>query len=40
MSDSEFLLDNNIESFEDYWPGNIQFIYHIIDVMKQQGVLE
>ena len=40
ISDSEFLLDRNIESFENNWPGNIQFIYHIVDVMKHMGVLD
>ena len=31
ISDSEFLYDENIESIDDYWPGNIQFLYNIID---------
>jgi len=40
ISDSEYLLDQNIEALDDYWPGNIQFIYHIIDIMIDKGVIQ
>jgi hypothetical protein len=40
ISDSEFLMDKNIESLYDYWPGNIQFLKNIIDEMITKGVLE
>jgi hypothetical protein len=39
ISDSEFLLDENVESIYDYWPGNIIFLKRIIDeVMGSIGV--
>jgi len=39
VSDGEFLLDDNIESIYDYWPGNIIFLKHIIDeVYEGSGV--
>jgi len=40
ISDSEFLMDKNVESLYDYWPGNIQFLKNIIDEMKTKGVLQ
>jgi hypothetical protein len=40
ISDSEFLMDKNIESLYDYWPGNIQFLKNIIDELKTKGVLQ
>jgi hypothetical protein len=40
ISDSEYLLDGNLESLEDYWPGNIQFLYHIINEMLNREVLQ
>ena len=40
ISDSQFLLDKNIESFDDYWPGNIQFLKNIIDELKDNEVLQ
>jgi len=40
ISDSEFLLDENIESLYDCWPGNIQFLKNILDEMINKGVLQ
>jgi len=40
IGDSEFLTDKNIESLDDYWPGNIQFLKNILDEMKTKGVLK
>jgi len=40
ISDSEFLMDKNIESLYDYWPGNIQFLKNIIDEMISKDVLQ
>ncbi|MDH7517953.1 MAG: hypothetical protein QHH19_06385 [Candidatus Thermoplasmatota archaeon] len=40
IGDSEFLMDKNIESLDDYWPGNIQFLKNILDEMKTKGVLK
>jgi len=37
ISDSEYLLDKNIESIYDYWPGNIIFLKHLIDEFKSMG---
>lgn len=34
ISDSQYLLDKNIESIYDYWPGNIIFLKHILDDFK------
>ena len=31
ISDSQYLLDKNIESIYDYWPGNILFVKYIFD---------
>jgi len=39
ISDSQYLLDKNIESLDDYWPGNIQFLKNIIDELLARGVL-
>jgi hypothetical protein len=38
ISDSRFLLDENIESIYDYWPGNIIFLKHILDDFKTKEV--
>ena len=37
ISDSQFLLDKNIESIYDYWPGNIIFLKYIIDELTSAG---
>ncbi len=34
ISDSEFLLDKNIESIFDYWPGNILFLKSLIEQIE------
>jgi len=34
ISDSQYLLDKNIESIYDYWPGNIILIKNILDEFK------
>jgi len=39
IGDNQFLLDKNIESLYDYWPGNILFLKNIIDELKDRGVL-
>jgi hypothetical protein len=39
ISDSKFLLDKNIESLYDYWPGNILFLKNIIDELQNMEVL-
>jgi hypothetical protein len=31
LSDSQYLLDKNIESIYDYWPGNILFLKHLLN---------
>lgn len=31
ISDSQFLLDSNIESIYDYWPGNILFLKYLLN---------
>ena len=31
ISDSQYLLDKNIESIYDYWPGNILFLKYLLD---------
>ena len=38
VSDSQFLLDKNLESLYNYWPGNIEFIKNIIEELKTEGV--
>jgi len=40
ISDSQFLLDKNIESIYDYWPGNIIFLKNIIDDFKLRGNIQ
>ncbi len=37
ISDSQFLLDKNLESIYDYWPGNILFIKYLLDELPMQG---
>ncbi|GAG59267.1 unnamed protein product, partial [marine sediment metagenome] len=37
ISDSQYLLDKNIESIYDYWPGNILMLKHILDEFKEMG---
>jgi hypothetical protein len=37
IGDSQFLLDKNIESIYDYWPGNIIFLKHLINELQNQG---
>jgi hypothetical protein len=39
IGDSQFLLDKNLESLYDYWPGNVQFLKNIIDELQDMGVL-
>jgi hypothetical protein len=34
ISDSQFLLDKNIESIYDYWPGNIIFLKQLINELQ------
>jgi hypothetical protein len=34
IGDSQFLLDKNIESIYDYWPGNILFLKYLLDELK------
>jgi hypothetical protein len=34
ISDSQYLLDKNIESIYDYWPGNIILLKNILDEFK------
>jgi hypothetical protein len=36
IGDSQFLLDKNIESIYDYWPGNILFLKYLIDELHAQ----
>ncbi|MBN1861642.1 MAG: hypothetical protein JW840_09305 [Candidatus Thermoplasmatota archaeon] len=35
VSDSQYLLDKNIESIYDYWPGNILFLKYLLDELAQ-----
>ena len=35
ISDSQYLLDKNIESIYDYWPGNILFLKYLLDELAQ-----
>lgn len=37
ISDSRFLLDRNVESFYDYWPGNILFLKYLLDELLIKG---
>ena len=39
ISDSMYLLDKNIESLHDYWPGNIQFLFTILDELVNRDIL-
>lgn len=39
IADSQYLLDKNIESLYDYWPGNILFLKNILDELKAMEVL-
>jgi len=34
ISDSQYLLDKNIESIYDYWPGNILLLKYVFDEIK------
>jgi len=34
ISDSQFLLDKNLESIYDYWPGNILFVKYLLDELR------
>ena len=34
IGDSQFLLDKNIESIYDYWPGNILFLKYLLDELR------
>jgi hypothetical protein len=34
ISDSQYLLDKNIESIYDYWPGNILFLKYLLDELR------
>ena len=36
IGDSQYLLDKNIESIYDYWPGNIIFLKNILDDFKSR----
>lgn len=38
IGDSDFLLDDNLESLYDYWPGNIEFIKSIMEELRKEGV--
>ncbi|UCD12921.1 MAG: hypothetical protein JSW60_04970, partial [Thermoplasmatales archaeon] len=40
ISDSQYLLDKNIESIYDYWPGNIIFLKHLLDDFKAREGLQ
>lgn len=37
ISDSRYLLDKNIESIYDYWPGNILFLKYLLDELPLRG---
>jgi len=37
ISDSRYLLDKNIESIYDYWPGNILFLKYLLDELLIKG---
>ncbi len=37
ISDSQYLLDKNIESIYDYWPGNILFLKYLFDELPLRG---
>jgi hypothetical protein len=40
ISDSQYLLDKNIESIYDYWPGNILFLKYILDELHTMEELQ
>jgi hypothetical protein len=35
IGDSQYLLDKNIESIYDYWPGNILFLKYLINEIQK-----
>lgn len=37
ICDSQFLYDKNIESLDELWPGNIQFLRNIFDFIKESS---
>ncbi len=37
ISDSQYILDRNIESIYDYWPGNILFLKYLLDELPIKG---
>jgi len=37
IGDSQYLLDRNLESIYDYWPGNILFIKYLLDELPIRG---
>lgn len=39
ISDSMYITDVNIETLYDYWPGNIQFLFTLIDELADRGIL-
>jgi len=39
IADGEFLLNKNLESLYDYWPGNIKFLKDVFDAIQERGVL-
>jgi hypothetical protein len=36
IGDSQYLLDKNLESIYDYWPGNILFVKYLLDELLIQ----
>jgi hypothetical protein len=36
IGDSQYLLDKNLESIYDYWPGNILFIKYLLDELPMK----
>jgi hypothetical protein len=38
ISDSQFLLDYNLETLSDYWPGNVIFLRDVLEELKKEGV--
>lgn len=36
IGDSQYLLDKNLESIYDYWPGNILFVKYLLDELPMQ----
>jgi hypothetical protein len=39
ISDSQYLLDKNIESIYDYWPGNILFLKYLLNELQRMEEL-